>query len=100
MVGQGLTDHNLAEVVNQCANIERLLDALQWAEDEPSMQGYAVERCHPTTGSARGDAIDNDLVLVSTVDDGTPARFEVSDVIGRRSDSNHKERRDLASLGV
>ncbi len=99
MIGQGLKDHNLAEVVNQCATMERLLDALDWAHTEPSLSGYAVERCHPTTGSSSGDEDDHDLVLVKEDAPDLKAKFEVSDVASGK-DGNNKEKKHLASLGV
>lgn len=99
LIGQGLKDHNLAEVVNQCATMERLLDALDWARTEPSLSGYAVERCHPTTGSSSGDGDDHDLVLIKEDAPDLKVKFEVSDVVSGR-DGNNKEKKDLASLGV
>ncbi len=99
LIGQGLDSHNLAEVVNQCATMERLIDALDWARDEPTLEGYAVERCHPTTGSSSGDGDDHDLVLVKEDTPDLKAKFEISDVVSGR-DGNNKEKRDLASLGV
>jgi hypothetical protein len=92
--------HSLAEVVNQCATMERLLDALAWARTDTSgLSAFCVVRCHPTTGSAASDveAPDNDLIL--TAPDGRAARFEVSDVASA-SDGNRKEERDLRSLGL
>lgn len=92
--------HSLAEVVNQCATMERLLDALAWARTDASgLNALHVARCHPTTGSAASDAEtpDNDLILAAP--DGRAARFEVSDVASM-SDGNRKEERDLRSLGV
>lgn len=99
LIGQGLKDHNLAEVVNQCATMERLLDALCWARTEPSLNGYAVERCHPTTGSSSGDGDDHDLVLIKENVPDLKVKFEVSDVVSGK-DGNNKEKKDLASLGV
>lgn len=92
--------HSLAEVVNQCATMERLLDALAWAQTDASeLSAFHVVCCHPTTGSAASDAeaLDNDLILAAP--DGRAARFEVSDVASM-SDGNRKEERDLRSLGV
>ena len=92
--------HSLAEVVNQCATMERLLDALAWARTDASeLSAFHVVRCHPTTGSAANDAEapDNDLILAAP--DGRAARFEVSDVAST-SDGNRKEERDLRNLGV
>jgi hypothetical protein len=94
-----VSGHNMIEIINQCATMERLLDALNWArQPEAGLCHSMVERCHPTTSSARFKSkMDNDLVLVGK--DGTVARFEVSDVTGQQ-DSNKKEERDLVSLGV
>ncbi len=79
--------------------MERLLDALHWAQ--AALPGYGVERCHPTTGSTavagRKGTDDHDLVLVRP--DGDKAKFEVSDIVGSQ-DSNRKEQKDLLSLGV
>lgn len=99
LISMGLADHNLGEVVNQCATMERLLDALSWARTEPSLKGYVVERCHPTTGSSSGDVDDHDLVLVKEDAPGLKVKFEVSDVVSGK-DGNNKEKKDLTSLGV
>jgi hypothetical protein len=97
LIGEGIREHSLVEVINQCANMERLLDTLQWAENEPGLEGCVVERCHPTTSSVSDDEGDNDLVLVKS---GAPeARFEISDVASKK-DGNNKEKKDLARLGV
>lgn len=92
-------EHNLVEVVNQCATVERLLDALEWAASaESGLSASWVRTCHPTTGSESSrDAIDHDLVLTS--DAAIVGCFEVSDVVGT-NDSNSKLTRDLRSLGV
>lgn len=84
--------HNLVEVVNQCATIERLLDAMSWALAQDQMADATVAVCHATTSSGENE---NDLMLV--LPDGTFANFEVSDVVGA-NDSNGKEAKDLASL--
>ncbi|MBL8684858.1 MAG: hypothetical protein JNK05_37120 [Myxococcales bacterium] len=99
LVPPELIEHNLVEVVNQCATVERLIDALAWASSEESgLASCWVRTCHPTTGSdASADAIDHDLVLAD--ERGIAACFEVSDVVGS-SDTNAKLARDLRSLGV
>lgn len=102
LIAPTLHAHNLVEVLNQCATMERLLDALDWAQTATSgLHDCTVRRCHPTTSSdqmaGKKAHLDNDLVLIGA--DGTTARFEVSDVVGR-TDGNRKEPRDLASLGV
>ncbi len=92
--------HSLAEVMNQCATMERLLDALAWAQTEgSSLSSFNVAVCHPTTSSAAGDTSvdDNDLIL--TAANGGRARFEVSDVASS-TDGARKEERDLRNLGV
>jgi hypothetical protein len=98
--------HKLTEVINMCATIERLLDAIEWARDAScGLSTYQVELCHPTTSSnvsaRKRELFDNDLILVlknGGVEDR--ARFEVSDVVSDSKDGNHKERKDLVSLGV
>jgi hypothetical protein len=84
-------EHNLAEVVNMCATVERLIDSLKWAESE--FKGWVVESCHPTQTSGG-----NDLVLVN-LKNRKRACFEVSDVSGPR-DGNRKEIKDLVGLKV
>jgi hypothetical protein len=100
-------DHNLAEVINQCATIERLIDALNWAQRRYGK--YLVERCHPSTGCKKGkppadnphfDFRDNDLILVKPNDPNAPwIRFEATDISGVR-DTNGKIRDDIYSLGL
>jgi hypothetical protein len=98
LVPSSVTEHSLTEVYNQCATMERLLDALEWAQTEESgLNRYEVTLCHPTTSSIPGVADDHDLVLVGPEE--TKAKFEVSDVAGKR-DGNRKEEKDLARLGV
>lgn len=92
-------EHSLAEVVNQCATMERLLDALAWAQTAASgLSTFHVVRCHPTTSSiSDGVGADHDLVLAGP--DGQAAWFKVSDVSGS-DQGNHKEKKDLRSLGL
>ncbi len=87
--------HSFAEVVNQCATLERLLDAVSWAETE--FGDHLVQLCNPTTSSNKKDPDDHDLVLVAA--NGTVAKFEVGDVASTK-DSNRKELKDLCSLGA
>lgn len=45
LIDPELDEHNLVEVVNQCATMERLLDALEWAGSRDSgLAAFAVER--------------------------------------------------------
>jgi hypothetical protein len=96
LIAPALASHNIVEVLNQCATMERLLDALDWAQTAASgLDAFTVVRCHPTTSSTqiagKKVRLDNDLVLIGP--DGTSARFEVSDVVGE-TDGNRKESRD------
>lgn len=96
LIAPDITSHSLIEVINQCATMERLLDALAWAQTpEGGLADTQVKICHPATSSAKGDgAMDNDLVLEGP--GGVVARFEVSDVASEE-DGNQKERRDLVN---
>jgi len=94
-IGKGLTEHSLVEIINQCATIERLLDALKWTQTPKSgLSKYMVKCCHPTTSSADNE---NDLMLES--ENGKLACFEVSDVASEK-DGNNKEKKSLVALGV
>lgn len=89
-----MDDHSFVEVVNQCATLERLLDAAAWAEH--NLEGFLVRICNPTTSSST-EADDHDLVLADP--SGNVAKFEVCDVTSAK-DGNRKELKDLCSLGV
>ena len=90
--------HAFAEVVNQCATLERLIGALRWANRE--LPDFEVEVCHPTTSSQKqSTGRDNDLIL-KHANSGIRYFFEVSDVASSKGDGNQKEIKDLVSLGV
>ncbi len=95
------TKHKFVEVINMCATVERMLDALKWAGSE--FQNHLVAICNPTTSSnafaGQNQALNNDLVLVCSECQHVTARFEVSDVFGKGY-GKRKERKDLKSLGV
>lgn len=84
----GVTSQPFNELVNQLATVERLLDALKWAE---SVGFSLVLACHPTTSSG-----DHDLVVRRP--DQTLGVFEVSDVAGPRGNENNKMANDLNTL--
>lgn len=85
----------LSEVINQCATVERLLDAMTWILSiDPSAE---LVLCHPTTSSRPGKLTDNDLIVAIS---GELWKFEVSDVVSSSSDGNSKELKELRSLGV
>ncbi len=101
LVPRRLMQHNMIEIVNQCATLERLLELLEWASTrESGFADYTVAKCHPSTSSEKGGDKtdrDHDLVLMGPNDEA--AYFEVSDVATQK-DGNRKEARDLISLGV
>jgi hypothetical protein len=81
-----------AELVNQLATIERLLDAIDWAE----RQGMThVDECHPTTSRGPAGRCSHDLVVTAQ---GSKMVFEVSDVAGNNGNGNSKITNDLATL--
>jgi hypothetical protein len=85
--------HSLAEVITQCATIERLIDAMAWAlETVGDPDAANVLSCNPT---ASGGENENDLVIHA---DGEVLRFEISDIVSGSGDGNGKERKDLRSL--
>lgn len=102
-VPKDVTTHSFVEVVNQCATLERLIDALAWIEALREPRGAQVIACNPTTSSLRRtksaprDATDHDLVIGGSA--GERWTFEVSDVASKK-DGNRKELKDLVSLGV
>jgi len=88
-------DQPLTEVINQCATVERMLDAMAWVLSvAPSAE---LLRAHPTTSSRPADANDNDLTVLVA---GERWSFEVSDVASSVADGNRKELKDLVSLGL
>lgn len=101
LIPRRLSDHNMIEVINQCATLERMLDLLEWLGGPSS--GFAnclVTKLHPTTSSEHGASnIERDHDLVLRGPNGEAAYFEISDVVGE-NDGNRKEARDLISLGV
>lgn len=85
----------LSEVINQCATVERLLDAVAWVLSRAPAAELLL--CHPTTSSRPKDSADNDLVVEVA---GERWYFEVSDVVSGCADGNQKELKDLCSLGL
>ena len=85
----------LTEVINQCATVERLLDAINWILHTSTKATLVL--CHPTTSSGGSGPHDNDLVVQAN---GEYWCFEISDVANGAGDGNQKELKDLLSLGV
>ena len=114
LIDPDIESHNLTEVYNQCATMERLIDGLQWAQI--ALPDYEVLLCHPTTSSVQESKSKTPDHGMSSLEDGKPqipdhdlvlinardqlACFEVSDVVNKLVDSNRKEKKDLTSLGV
>lgn len=95
------SEHSITEVYNQCANVERLIDAIKWCLSPTSRlsDGFGLT-CHPTTSSGKAKATeyeDHDLVVRKP--NGQLGYFEISDVASNK-DGNFKEGKDLVRLGV
>jgi len=88
----GVSSQPFGEIVNQLATIERLLDALRWAQSNGASE---VLECHPSTSRGPADTCSHDLVAAS---DGTRLVFEVSDVAGESGNANRKMDKDLVTL--
>jgi hypothetical protein len=103
IIDPNICEHSFAEVVNQCATLERLIDTLDWVETHPELGSAVAVTCNPTTSSAprrknqTRQADDHDLVLETP--NRTRWRFEVADVASK-NDGNKKEMKDLLSLGI
>lgn len=94
------SEHSLTEVYNQCATIERLLDALRWQNSPASgWAGSSVLVCHPTNTSGRSENTDLDFDLAIQSPGGEVGCFEISDVASTK-DGNFKEGTDLVKFGV
>ena len=83
--------HNFAEIVNQLAGLERMLDGLQWFA--PRWPGSRVDRCHPSTSSAPGE---NDIILSNSTG---LFRVEVFDIAGGTV-TNDKLNKTLRTFGL
>ena len=96
-IGHAGKEHSLAEVINQTANIRRMLDVLLWIRsDESGLKNHLVGVCHPSTSSGPKDDPETDLEL--SHHGVKSAKFEVTDVVGNK-DGNNKEATDLKKLG-
>lgn len=88
----GVTSHPFGELVNQLATVERLLDALRWAETNGAER---VVECNPSTSHSPAGICSHDLVVARP---GTTMVFEVSDVAGITGNANRKMEKDLRTL--
>lgn len=97
LIGKKLKTQTITEVINQTANMARLIDLLSWiVEERPDLSMGTVKACHPTTSSGPLHGTrENDLSL--TMSNGAEAHFEISDVSGD-IDGNNKEFKSLVSL--
>lgn len=49
LVSPSIPKHGFVEVLNQCATLERLIDALAWVETVGELKGAKATTCNPTT---------------------------------------------------
>jgi hypothetical protein len=91
---------SVAEVQNQLATVERLLDGLTYLRGR--FPGAVVGLCHPTQSSGRqGEGgKGNDFILDDPETGKRMALAECNDSICCDPRGNSKERNDLKSLGV
>lgn len=83
---------NYVELINQCATMEHLINALLWAMEK--LPDYAVLGCHPTTSSGSSDDTpDNDIFLINP--QNQYALFEVFDNI---NPNQPKKSKSIGSL--
>ena len=89
-----VTQHNYAEVVNQLATMERLLDALAWLANDIKLRSSTVKVCNPTSSNDKWPEynISNDLIVSL---DSEILLFEVSDTEGNQ---NRKMTKDIEAL--
>lgn len=88
----GSDNQPFAEIVNQLATVERLLDALAWAA---GIGADKVIECNPSTSRGPAKSCSHDLVVQC------PDQLivvEVSDVSGADGNANEKMKKDLETL--
>ena len=81
----GSDAQSIVEIINQLANIERLIDALIWARDNGAT---TVIQCNPTTSSNGHDLVVSGSGVISV--------FEISDTISTYGEA--KVKNDLNTL--
>lgn len=95
LLNEANSDQSLTELINQCATVERLLDAINWVLHTASDATLVL--CHPTTSSGVTAEQNQDLVIQHQ---GEQSCFEISDVATSGGDGNQKEMKELLSLSV
>lgn len=95
LLNEANSDQSLTELINQCATVERLLDAINWVLHTAADATLVL--CHPTTSSGVTAEQNHDLVIQHQ---GEHWCFEISDVATSGGDGNQKEMKELLSLGV
>lgn len=88
----GVASQPFAEVVNQLATVERLLDTLDWAGRIGALD---VIECNSSTGRDPTASCSHDLVVRCP---NQLVVVEVSDVAGNSGNANRKMEKDLATL--
>ena len=86
------TSERLVELINQLAAVERLLDALVWAQSEGATE---VTECHPTLSARPVDA--HDLKVEGPRHHMV---FEVSDMADADHNANDEMNSELRRLGI
>ena len=95
LLNEANSDQSLTELINQCATVERLLDAINWVLHTATDSTLVL--CHPTTSSGATTEQNHDLVIQHQ---GEHWCFEISDVATSGGDGNQKEMKEFLSLGV
>ena len=88
----GVSSQPFAEIVNQLATVERLLDSLVWAG---RIGGVDVIECNPSTSRGPAASCSHDVVVRCS---DVIVVVEVSDVAGVNGNANQKMEKDLATL--
>lgn len=95
----GTDKMSVAEVQNQLATVERLLDGLSYFR--VLYPAAVVGQCHPTQSSGQGESgKGNDFILCDAATGQSLVLAECNDSICRNPRGNSKEWNDLGSLGV
>lgn len=88
----GVASQPFAEILNQLATVERLLDVLAWSARVGAVH---VIECNPSTSRGPVANCSHDLVVRGA---GLRIVVEVSDVAGEIGNANRKMEKDLATL--
>jgi len=90
----GKSSEKFGELINILATVERLIDAIEWFQQQANFSNLSVRECHPSTSSTPGSC---DLMLEDEYRN-LLVLCEVSDIVA--GGAKTKERSDLKNLGV